>query len=409
MNLARGGKQYRASTYRLILSLTLGVFYASLAKSADIWLTDSLQYEHGADLVLKLTAEQQSRFGTFGSDAQDTVEIPLIPSDAYRTVPGVRDATRVGEFEATIRSSVSIPYYRLLAVERLGLPRVGYFRSDYARDSLGELMNRLAQAPEGILLPSNVAAQLRAELGDTIYVNVNVYQDTWLQVDAKVVGFFDFFPTMYPDEQPVLIANLDYLEVNTIGTLPHDVWLKLEPDADRQAVLYGVSDLQVPLRGVKDLEQAMETESQRLERAGIFGLLSLCFIAGAALAVADVLVHSTTMLRQRAVRHAVLRALGLERHTILNMVVLEQVAAVAYGLVAGVVCGVLCALLYVPFFPLGNTSVPPVPPFIPLVDWPRAGWIAALTGVAMLLAQIIVLVRMTRARVFQVLRMGIRP
>jgi putative ABC transport system permease protein len=409
INLARAGNKYRASTYRLILSLTLGVFYASLAKSADIWLVDSLRYDHAADLIVKLTAEEQGRFGTFGSEGPTAVEIPTIPSDAYRAVPGVRAATRVGEYEATIRASASVPYYRLLAVERLNLPQVGYFRGDYARDSLGELMNRLAQAPEGILLPSSVAARLRVEPGDTLGVNVNVYQDTWLQVDAKVVGFFDYFPTMYPGDEPALIANLDYLEINTIGILPHDVWLRLEPDADREAVLWGINALQVPLRQVRDLREALEVEGRRLERAGIFGLLSLCFVAGAALAVADVLVHSTTMLRERAVRHAVLRALGLERRAVLRMVILEQVAAVAYGLVAGIACGVLCALIYVPFFPLGNTSTPPVPPFLPTVDWPRAWWIAAITGAAMLLAQVIVLMRLTRARVFQVLRMGVRP
>lgn len=408
MNLVRAGGQYRASIYRLTLSLTLGVFYASVAKSADIWLVDSIQHEYGADLIIKLTAEQESRFGTFGSSGQEMVEVPLLPSDAYRSVQGVRAATRVGEFEAVLQLATGIPYYRLLAVERLSFGQVAYFRSDYAREPLGELMNRLALEPKGALLPSSIAPRLGLAIGDVFNVNVSIYDDIRLRLDVKVVGFFDHFPTMYPDEQPVMVVNLDYLELNA-GVVPHDVWIKLEQSADTKTVLRDINRLNIPLRQVKDLNQVLKAESQRFERTGIFGLLSFCFVAGAALSVADVLVYTTAMLREHAVRHAVLRALGLGRRAILVTVVLEQAVALVYGLSVGIACGVFCALLYGPYFPLGNGANPLVPPFVAYVDWPRAWWIAALTGVALLLAQVIVLMRMTRTYLFQALRMGMHP
>jgi putative ABC transport system permease protein len=407
MNLVRAGRQHRASIYRLTLSLTLGVFYASVAKSADIWLVDSMQHQYGADLVIKLTAEQGSRFGTFGSSDQEMIEVPTLSSDIYRSLQGVRAATRVGEFEATLQPATDIPYYRLLAVERLSFPQVAYFRSDYAREPLGELMNRLAQEPKGILLPSSIAAAWWPEVGDIVQVSINMYGDTRLRFAANVVGFFDHFPTMYPDEQPVLVVNLDYLELNA-GIVPHDVWISLEQEADTEAVLRDINRLGIPLREVKELNQALKAESQRLERAGIFGLLSFCFVAGAALSVADVLVYTTAMLRERALHHAVLRALGLERRAVLVTVVLEQSAALVYGLSVGIACGVLCAMRYGPYFPLGSGSNPPVPPFVAYVDWIRAWWIALLTGAALLLAQVIVLIRMTRTHLFQVLRMGMR-
>lgn len=407
-NMVRAAGQYRASIYRLILSLTLGVFYASVAKSADIWLVDSLQYEYGADLVLQLTEEDKGRFGSFGSSDKETLDIVTLPSEVYSSIQGVDAAMRVGEFEATLQPSPNIPYYRMLAVERLTLPQVVYFRDDYARAELGELMNRLAQSPRGILLPLSIATQLNTGVGDTINVNVNLYGDIWHRFNGEIVGLFHHFPTMYPGEEPVVIANLDYLELNT-GLLPHNVWLNLAPDADTETVLQDINKLSVPLRGVKNLKEAMDTEGQRLERTGIFGLLSFCFVAGAALSVADVLVYTTAMLRERALHHAVLRALGVRRRTVLITVVLEQATAIVYGLAVGIACGVQCALLYGPYFPLGNGSNPPVPPFLPHVDWPRAWWIAIITGAALLLAQFIVLKRMMRTHLFQVLRMGIRP
>jgi hypothetical protein len=51
-NLAREGSYYRVPIYLLVLCLNLGVFYASLALSADIWLADRLAYQVGADYFL---------------------------------------------------------------------------------------------------------------------------------------------------------------------------------------------------------------------------------------------------------------------------------------------------------------------------------------------------------------------
>jgi putative ABC transport system permease protein len=239
-------------------------------------------------------------------------------------------------------------------------------------------------------------------------LSVNLQNDIRLRFDAKVVGFFDDFPTMYPEGNPLVIANLDYLEMNA-GILPHDIWLKLEPGAGADNVLVGINQLRVPLRQVKDLDLALRTESGRLERTGIFGLLSFCFIAGAMLSVADVLVYTTSMLRERALRHAVLQALGVERRTVLITVVYEQAISLIYGLAVGIAGGVVCAQLYGPFLPLGSGRNPPIPPFIPYVDWSRTWWIALFTGGALVLAQFIVLARLTRTHLFEALRMGDRP
>jgi predicted lysophospholipase L1 biosynthesis ABC-type transport system permease subunit len=214
---------------------------------------------------------------------------------------------------------------------------------------------------------------------------------------------------MYADEAPVLVSNLNYLELYTIGVLPHDVWLTLEPGTDSEAVIADVRRLQVKPKSVQDLNHTLDVESGRLERVGVFGLLSFCFVAGAVLSVADLIVYSTAMLRERSIRHAVLRALGLERPTVMNVVMLEGIVSVCYGLALGIACGVACARLYVPYFPLTNVATVPIPPFIPFVDWVRTGWIAGIMALALLATELVVLVRMTRARVFEVLRLGNRP
>jgi putative ABC transport system permease protein len=407
VNLARDGRHHRMTTYLLIVCLGMGVFYASLARSADTWLLDSERHRYGADLALTVGVTYEQNGEQVAPTDQSSV--PLVPLDDYRAVEGVRDATRVAEFRAAIHRVRDVPAVRLLAVERSDFSRVAYFRPDYARASLGALMNLLALEPESLLVPTYVAEQLALEVGDTLRVNTYVYDNTLMPFEFTVVGTFDHFPTMYPQEAPVLVANLDYLELRTLGVLPHDIWLKLGPQADTQTILNALRRLQVRPGFVRDLRKELALQARRLERVGIFGMLSLCFVAGGLLAVANLLVSSTLMMQRRSIGYAVLQALGLRRSKVLETVMMESVVSLVYGLVAGVVCGVLCARLYVPYFPLSDSPDLPVPPFIPLVDWSWAIWIAISVTTALFVAQVVALVRLVRARIFEQLRMGVRP
>ena len=385
----------------------MGVFYASMAKSADLWLLDSQRYAHGADLTFKVGAPSEGE--TFGQASLGPL-VPAIPEDEYLNIEGVDAVSRVGDFKATIHGKSNFPNARLLAVNRISFPGVAYFRNDYAYNSLGELMNRLAQSPNGILLPSYLLGPLMLNIGDTVRLNINIYGDVLLPMDFTIVGVFAYFPTMYPDIAPVMVANLDYLEFQTVELLPHTIWMRLVPGADVESVMRGVRQLLLLIPAdVQDLDDTLKAESVKLERTGIFGMLSVCFLAGAMLAVANLLVYSTLMLHERSVHHAVLRALGVSLRSVLSTVILESIVSLIYGLGIGIVSGVYCARLYVPFFALGGSSQQPIPPFIPYIDWIRTEWIAAVMVVAMLVAEVFVLVRLIRARLFEALRMGAHP
>jgi len=402
-NLGRDNSHYRMPTRILVLSLAMGIFYASMAKSADIWLLDSRRYAYGADLTF-MTGMAPG--GSALGETPSQTAIPFVPTDTYREISGVQEAARVAEFEASLHGQRDVPDIRLLAIDRVDFPRVAYFRSDYASQSLGELMNRLAAKPNGVLLPSTLAEQLTLNRGDLVRININLSKQSLVQFDFEVAGTFDYFPTMYPDKAPVLITNASYLELNTSNVLPHSMWLKLEPEADSEAIMLAVFRLRAQPGEVRDLTALLKTEQGRLERTGIFGLLSVCFVTGAILAVADLFVHSTLMLRERSVSYAVLRALGLERKQMLASLMVEGIAVLSYGLLAGVVCGVLCAQLFVPYFTLGGTPGRPIPPFQPFIDGTRTVWIAVVMGLALAATEGIAMVRLARTRLFETLRMG---
>ena len=411
LNHSREGGQYRTPVYMLVLCLSLGVFYASLATSADIWSVDQRRYQVGADITFTYKQEEDSgsAFGSpAGSSSQGEAQVVAVPIGEYEKVPGVAAATEVGEYTATVPMGRTIPKMRMLAIDRLSFPRVAYFRSDFAPASLGDLMNRLGGTPNGVLVPSDLISTLQLGVGDTVKLNFSLDNNQWYPFEFTIVGTFSYFPTMYEQQAPVVIVNLDYLQNQTGGMLPFGIWLRLQPGADTEQVLKDVSRVAGMPSEPKNLQALLTDDQNRLERVGVFGMLSVCFLAGALLSGLGLLIYSFASLARRSLGFAVLQAIGMKRDEIMRVISVEYLLTLIYGLLAGVALGVTAALFYVPFFPITDRPGVPIPPFKPYVDWGKAGWIAVAMGITLIAVEAIILIRMARTRIFEILRLGTR-
>jgi len=401
MSLGREGGQYRTPTYLMVLCLSLGVFYASLARSADIWLVDRLRYQVGADVTFEPGVNEET-----GLTQADMAW--LLPASEYQKIDGVTEATRVGEYSAQVPGVGSRQgRVRLIGVERVYFPRVTYYRDDFSDQSLGELMNALAARSDGILVPAEAAELLDIEEGQSVTLEVLI-DGNWRALDFTMIGTFAYWPTVYPEEMPAVVANLDYLQVQTGGEFPHNIWLRTRENADSEQILRAAESLGiVPLKPA-DLRALIAEDSERLERVGLFGLFSISFVAAALLAGSGLLIYNSASMSGQSYRFAVLQAMGLKRRQVISVVSIEYLVTLLYGMIVGTVLGVVGARLYVPFFPLSEGTSLPVPPFIPYVDWNSATWMAVSMSAALILVQSVILVRLVHTRVFEALRLGTR-
>ncbi len=447
--LGREGEQYRAPIFLIVLCLSLGVFFASLGKSADQWLVDRRSYEVGADLTLGLDLARRSQGGGSmpqvrqpdaptptpeggGSDAGtgrggDAEPAPLgagtgasgeastiqsrallLPISEYDAIPGVAKAARVGEYRANL-SGVRSSDVRLLAVDRLDFGRVIYFRPDYAEHSLGELMNRLGERIDGLLIPVALAEDLQVGPGDPLVLNTRVDGDVYSTLRFTIVDTFTHFPTMYGADRGLLVVgNLDYLQMEMGGAIPYRVWMRVQPGAETEEVLDGVQRMGVLPLLIADRGLQIALDQQRLERVGMFGMLSFCFLASAVLAGLGLLVHRFASLMGQRVRYAVWQAMGMDRREIMAAASIEYLLTLGYGILLGAGGGFAASLLYVPLYRLTDQMVQITPPFIPLVNWQAGGWIVAAIGLTFVLIEATTLVSLSRLRVFEALRMGSR-
>jgi len=397
-NLARESGPYKVPLFLVMVCLCLGAFEASVALSADVWLIDRFRYKVGADFSFDQGTMPTTGGEVIGQDAW------LLPAEQYRKLPGVLDATRVGNFTAKPKLK-TLPELRLMGIDRLDFPRVAYFRSDYARSSLGDLMNRLGTNFDGILVPREILEQTSLALGDTLILDV--YVDVYVQtIKFTIVGTFDYFPTMYKNKSLVMVCNLDYIFDQCGGIYPHSIWLRIDPNLDTDTLVQEIKGMGVlPTHELNVYEMIAESKD-RLERVGIFGNLSVGFLAGSILACLGILIYTFASLTSRVRRFTILRAIGLGLHQLLSTVSVEYLGVILYGILVGAAMGIATSKLFVPYFQFTQDPGMQVPPFTPLIAWDQTGWIVITYLIVLALAEFVVLARATRREVFQALRLG---
>lgn len=402
--LGREGSQYRAPAYLLILCLTLGVFYASVAMSADIWLVERRRYEVGSDLTFTPKVRPPNTASSFGETTIDETSTALIPLSEYQALPGVTDASIVGDFTA-IAQNQSLSSLRVLVIDRLTFPQSSYFRRDFANHSLGEMLNRLGTIENGIIVPRMVLTRTGLTIGDEINLDMVLASLDSYKLRFEIVDVYDYFPTVY-SSKPAVILDASYLNSQIGGSFPGNVWLRLAPDADTELILSMVEKMGVVPSAARDLRAIIDTDQSRLEHVGMFGLLSISFVAGAILAGIGILVYCLSALMERAQRFAIMRAMGMRRREVIGTVLLEYVITLAYSVAMGIGLGILASTLYVAYFPVTDSPGIPIPPFTSYIDWQRASWMSIAVSIALILIVGGIVIRVARARIFEILRMG---
>ena len=85
-------------------------------------------------------------------------------------------------------------------------------------------MNRLALNRANVLVSRDFLERNTLKIGDPIKLTVNAAGD-FKTIDFTIAGVLELFPTLYPQDGPFFIANLEYVFEQMGGLYPYDVWL----------------------------------------------------------------------------------------------------------------------------------------------------------------------------------------
>ncbi len=428
--LARTPSAYSDPVLLTALTLSLAVFTASMASTLDGHSADRAAYRAGADARLTQigapltsatiagdiepdlqrldTAQGGAQFGSTGEAASTGgTAYLLVPIEEFVRTSGVRAATRVAPSRAEIvmgtASSVDGIFY---GVDRTTLTPViePAWRADYDPEPLGALMNRLGESQDSVLISARLAETSGLRTGDRFSVALNDLGPT-VNVSVVVAGVIGYFPTLYNEGAPFVIGNLDYAIDQQGAQYPYEVWLETAPDIGRTTVAslaagYGMRAMSATPAALLRLDLL------RPERQGLFGLLSVGFVATMLVTVIGFLVTSLQSFQRRVVELGVLRAIGLDSLRLGALLGIEQTVIVGTGAVLGAGLGSVVSALFIPSLQVRQGVYPGTPPFLVRIPWDQIALVYVVAAVLLAATVLVLFGALRRMRIFEAVKLG---
>ncbi len=412
-HLARNRSIYTAPMVLLVLTLGLSTFTTTLAQALDNHLYDGIYYNVGADArLIELgylpEAGGPGGFGGGGAPAADTNQPAawtFVPVSEHLRAEEIQGATRVADFEAQVQLQGDWRTVQYRGVDRLDFPRVAFWRRDFAPATLGALMNSLALENSGVLMNREFMRRNTIEVGDTVrmrFVRYGLRGET----DMKVLGEIFYFPGWYPEEGPIVIGNLDYLFELMGGQFPYDVLVRTVPGTDFEKVQRELYAYDINVMNVYSARQRIAKEQSLPQRQGLFGVLSVGFIASGILTILGFLLYTLFSFRRRFVELGTLRAIGLSRRQMTMFLAWELAFLIGVGMGVGTLLGTSMSTAFIPYLQVGTSPEALTPPYTVDIAWEAISRVYALFGLLFVTALVALVTSLLRMRIFQAIKLG---
>ncbi len=407
--LARSPGAYTAPLVLLILTLSLSAYTASLAQTLDHHLYDQMYYKIGADMTF-IDFESLDVGGLFGEFAGQSADgqgpsWAFFPHQEYLSVAGVETVARVGKYQGALRTGSRSETITFMGIERIDFGQVAYWRPDFAAVDLSHLLNALALAPDGVLVPQDLMTRNALRIGDLLRMQIDLSGER-LELGLTIVGSFELFPAWYPEDSVLLVGNLNFLFQQVGGAMPYRIWLNADPTHTFEQITADMTDLNFWVRPDRLPEQRILAEQQRPERQGLFGVLSIGFMGAAILTILGFLLYAFFSFRRRFVELGTLRAVGLSSWDMIVFIFWELIFLVLIGVATGTGLGAMVSYVFIPFLQIGSHVATQIPPFLVEIAWPAVFRMYALFGIFFFIALVGLIISLLRMKIFQALKLG---
>ncbi|MWC28552.1 ABC transporter permease [Paenibacillus sp. MMS18-CY102] len=403
MQMARSFRTYHGLITLLVMTLSLGVYHASTARSIGVNDTRSIIHQQGADAVLELAWEGKQEDNGAGEGAQGggqgsgTIAYNEPPFELFKQSEGVEAAARVLHKKVPITvSGKDAGEGNLMGINPVDYGRTVSFLKSMMPASPHLYLNLLSHTEQGALIPQSLANAYQIKLGD--HIQANMQQGA---IEFTVVGIVPYWPGEYPEKLPFAIVNLTYL-FQEGPLIPYDIWLKMKPGAKLAPVIDNLNAGGIDLLSIKDTRSEIADQNKQPARGGLYGILSLGFIVSVFVTLSGFALFSFYNLSSRIVQLGTLRAAGLTRRQLAFSLVLEQLFAVGFSILFALLNGTAVSELFLPLLqPRGQ-----VPSFQIVFEPSDALKLAYVVAFMLIAGAMLLFWHVRRLRIQQALRMG---
>lgn len=336
----------------MILTVALGIFYVTIARTIVNNANTNILYLGGTDVVLQEKWKDNSAFVGSSDLSQVTYYEPDFGK--FSDIEGLQSATPVIYDEAKVMSGTKVVMTSdIMAIKTKEFGGITTVNNELLPYTYHTYLNALANITNGVLLSANAKTQFGYKIGDMIYVEIKDRP-----VSLEVIGFVDYWPSYSPvtynvseagkvsrENNYLMVANFSYIQ-KRIGITPYQVWMDF---ADSTQGFYDfVRDNDISVKSYVDTITEYEDIKSDTLFQGTNGILSLSFIVIVSLCAVGYLIYWIMSIRSRELLFGILRAMGMNKKEIMHILINEQIFCGVSSIFAGIGIGALTSVMFVP-------------------------------------------------------------
>ena len=363
--LRTGSKQYFIMIF-LILTVALGMFYATIARTILANTEENLRYKIGSDIVIKEVWNSNEDFLKVDPSIQLQYDEPDF--NRFWEIDGVDSVAKVYTADSiNVSLSKNNINAKVMAIDTKEFGETTDVKSDILPIPYRQYLNTLAKNPNAVLVSSNFK-KLGLKVGDRI--NFSNYKEA--NINATVFGFFDYWPSYIPKSTVLLDDGTaevreNYLIISHFSTTiqrwglrPYEVWVKM--DGPTSSFYNYVTDNNLKLSKYLATDEELKDIRNETLFQGTNGILTLSFIVILLLCSVGFLIYWILSIRSRELLFGVFRAMGMSRREIIHMLINEQLFTGLYSIIIGTVIGHLASSWYVPLIQIAYAAADQILP-----------------------------------------------
>lgn len=372
----------------LVLTVALGIFNATVARTILANAEQNMVYLSGANLVVQEYWKNNESF----LSVEPTAELFYLEPEfsKYAEIPEVESAARVYRAAVQVKEGKSVlAEGEVFAINTKEYGETLTGRSDLNEYQLNEYLNVLSTNAKAVLVSDNFRVKLGKSIGDRItYVN-----SEGKSIEGVIYGFVNYWSGYIPEEQTVtageVVTKENYLIVAHLSQVqegfdlrPYQVWLKTNT-TDMDFFYQWAEENGYKFTSIESLDDNLADIRTDTLFQGTNGILTLSFIIILLLCGAGYLIYWILSIRERELLFGVFRAMGMRKNEILHMLINEQIFSGILSIIFGGVVGVVSSRLFVPMIQIAYAAENQVLPQTLITD--RADTVKLFVVIAVML------------------------
>ena len=414
METMKNGRKQQYIMLFMILTVSLGMFNAVSARTILQNTLDNTEYLDGADIIMQETWKDNSAF--VGSDP--SIEFQYYEPD-YARFTGLKGAQCYTKVLDETKAYVTISGTERQSVEVMGIHTKEFGTITSVADEIlakpyYQYLNDLAVNAEGVLVSADFRSVLGYKEGDLLVF----YNASGERARGVIVGFFDYWPSYEPttvtlDEGNNVNKTANYLIVGHLstlqqywGTTPYQVWISVKDNENTDFFYQWIANNNITLSSYTDRDKDVETVTEDPLLQGMNGVLTMSFIVMIILCAVGYLIYWIMSIRSREMMFGVLRAFGMHKEEILQMLINEQIFSGIYSIFAGILIGTIAYKMFVPMLQMAYSTTAQVLPLVLITETSDMVRLYLVVSATMVLCIVILTLLVNKLNITKALKLG---